>query len=277
MLYNNPSLYITINFRNHTGCLCQNAKLTTEGLRFCLRCKAASLRKAIAEKETYVGQCYLGITEIVRPIILNDKMVCVIYLGNLILNDKKSDILRIISNACQITGADSRLLINSLQSAQPINEGDLSDYNNILDVLEYLIKDSITQPLGKKKTISPSPMFCSTNHWAIESIQNYILEFYNKDLSLSQLAKLYFLNPDYLCRLFRKETELSFSEYVNNIRIDRAKELLELTNSEIMDISVEVGFANVTYFNRIFKKRIGLSPREYRNSKRTYKEQEGIA
>lgn len=268
MLYSNPSLYISANYRNHTSCFCQNAKLTAVGLRSCLRCKAASLRKAIAKKETYVGQCYLGITEIVRPVMVNDKMVCVIFLGNILLNDQKSDIKRTISKTCEFTGVDNRLLMNCLQSAQPNNKQDLSEYNDILDVLEHLIKSSVSQASGQKKTTKPSPIYCSTNHWAIESVENYILEFYNKDLNLTQLANLYFLNPDYLCRLFRKETGSSFSEYVNKTRIERAKELLELTNHEIMDISTEVGFANVTYFNRIFKKITGVSPREYRLSKK---------
>lgn len=268
MLYSNPSLYIPVNFRNHTSCFCQNAKLTSKGLRSCLRCKAASLRKAIDKKETYIGQCYLGLTEIVRPVMVNDKMVCVIFLGNIILNDQKNDIMRTVSKICEFTGIDSRLLNNCLQSAQPINKEDLSQYHNILDVLEHLIKSSVTQPSGQKNTARPSPIYCSTNHWAIESVENYILEFYNKDLKLTQLANLYFLNPDYLCRLFRKETGLSFSEYVNRTRIERAKELLELTSKEILDISTEVGFANVTYFNRIFKKITGVSPREYRFSKK---------
>lgn len=270
MLYSNPSLYICANFRNHTSCFCQNAKLTAEGLRSCLRCKAASLRKAIAKKETYVGQCYLGITEIVRPVMVNDKMVCVIFLGNLILNDQKSNILSIVSKTCEFTGADSRLLINCLQSAQPINKKDLPEYNYILDVLEHLIKSFVSQPSGRKNTAKTSPIYLSTNHWAIEAVENYILEFYNKDLNLTQLANLYFLNPDYLCRLFRKETGLSFSEYVNKTRIERAKELLELTTNEIMDISTEVGFANVTYFNRIFKNFTGVAPGKYRFSKSRY-------
>lgn len=270
LLYSNPSLYVSTNFRSHTTCFCQNAKLTAEGLRSCLRCKAASLRKAIAIKETYVGQCYLGITEIVRPVMVNDRMICVIYLGNIILNDHKSEILRTISKTCDFTGINSRLLIHCLEAAQSVNKEDLSDYNYILDVLEHIIKTSVSQPTGPKNTLKPSPIYLSTNHWAIESVENYISEFYNKDLKLTQLANLYFLNPDYLCRLFRKETGLSFSEYVNKTRIDRSKELLELTSNEIMDISTEVGFANVTYFNRLFKKITGVSPREYRLSKKVH-------
>ena len=108
------------------------------------------------------------------------------------------------------------------------------------------------------------PVYLNTSHWAIESIQNYILEFYNRDLKLPQLAKLYFLNPDYLCRLFRKETGQSFSEYVNRIRINEAKKMLELTSEDVMSIALQVGFRNVTYFNRQFKMQTGLSPREYR-------------
>lgn len=268
MLNSNPSLAISSKFRNHTGCFCQNAKLTAEGLRFCLRCKTASLRKAILLQDTYVGQCYLGITEIVRPVMVKDKMICVIFLGNLISADHENDIMKTISKMSQFTGIDSRILTNCLSSLHPMHSVDLPKYKEILDVLEYLIKTSLSRPSDHKQTAKPYPIYCSTNHWAIESVENYVSEFYNKNLNLTQLAKLYFLNPDYLCRLFRKETGLGFSEYVNKTRIARAKELLELTHMEIMAISTEVGFANVTYFNRIFKKITGVSPKEYRISKK---------
>lgn len=265
-LYTNPLLNIATNFRNHTACFCQNAKITATGLRFCLRCKAASLRKAVIQRETYIGQCYLGMAEIVRPVIINDKMVCVIYIGNLFWKNKKDNIIERITRVCKTTGACSSLLIDSMQSSQLFNDTDIPTYNNMLDVLEHLIKVSIPFHAGQNKSDSISPIYCQTNHWAIESIQNYILEFYNKDLKLSHLAKLYFLNPDYLCRLFHKETGMSFSEYINNTRITQAKSLLEFTDTGIMNISTQIGFSNVTYFNRLFKKTLGVSPKEYRLS-----------
>lgn len=276
ILYSNPLLTIPVNHRNHTGCFCRNAKTTAAGLRFCLRCKAASLRKAMAGKETYIGQCYLGMVEIVRPVMVDGKMVCVIYLGNLFREDKKDEMLERIAKICRITGADSKTLADSLRSSQAFYETDIEAYYNMLDVLEYIIKAFAGRNPGHKKSGGNSPIYCPTNHWAIEAIQNYIFEFHNRDLKLSQLAKLFFLNPDYLCRLFRKETGMSFSEYVNDIRISQAKSLLELTNDGIMDISLQIGFNNVTYFNYLFKKATGISPKQYRVFSRSKSEQRSV-
>lgn len=266
ILHTNPLLSIEACYKKHSSSFCQNAKLTATGLRFCLRCKAASLRKAIVNKETYLGQCYLGLYEFVRPVIINEKMVCVIYLGNLLLEEKKQETVTRIKRISQKTGASSRRLIESLESVKRYTVQDTLYYTNMLDILEYLIKSNVSTQQTQKRQDNSFPIYSRTNHWAIQLIQNYILEFYNKNIKLSQLASLFFLNPDYLCRLFHKETGMSFSEYMNNTRINQAKSLLKLTDNKILDISIEVGFSNVTYFNRLFKNITGVSPREYRNS-----------
>lgn len=62
----------------------------------------------------------------------------------------------------------------------------------------------------------------------------------------------------------RRNTGKSFSEYLNDYRLEKAMEMLRSTDERIADIAYDVGFANVTYFNRLFKSRFGYSPKELR-------------
>ena len=78
---------------------------------------------------------------------------------------------------------------------------------------------------------------------------------------------IFHYNEEYLGRLFKKETHMSFSDYVSKQRIERAKRLLIETNDSVVSIAVKVGFNNVTYFNRVFKKYLNMTPLEFRKGK----------
>jgi AraC-like DNA-binding protein/ligand-binding sensor protein len=83
-------------------------------------------------------------------------------------------------------------------------------------------------------------------------------------LSLAQVAKAVNTSKFYFCKLFKKTTGLSFTNYVSRVRVEKAKNLLLNPNLRISEIAYEVGFQSLTHFNRIFKKIIGQSPTDYR-------------
>ena len=97
----------------------------------------------------------------------------------------------------------------------------------------------------------------------------YLDEHYAELLSASFLASRCYLSKDYFCHLFKKETGLSYIEYINRLRIEKSKELLYTSNLSITEIATRIGFDNSSYFCRVFKKYTGLSPTEARNSRMT--------
>ena len=78
------------------------------------------------------------------------------------------------------------------------------------------------------------------------------------------------LNKDYLSNLFKKETGISFSDYVNLQRIKKAQELLTETHLRTYQIAQQVGFQDESYFSRVFKKIVGMRPGEYRKCEIPY-------
>lgn len=251
----------------HSCDFCEYAKTTTTGFRFCLKCKELSLKRALEEKRSFTGECYLGLTEIIKPVFYNGKPICVIYLGNLTLKETSARRAKKIKKVCSVTGVKEELLQEALNTTELTEASKLAEYGEIVDILENIILQAITKDIKlQRKSVSTLPSYRTTNHWIIEHIQHYIMTYYNRDLQLSQLAKLYFLNPQYLCRLFKKEIGRNFSDYVNAVRIEKSQQLLALTEYSIVDISIEVGYDNVTYFNRLFKRYTGITPSEYRSN-----------
>lgn len=90
--------------------------------------------------------------------------------------------------------------------------------------------------------------------------------YWNRDLSQILVADHFHISVYSLSRMFKKQFNMGFSEYVNIKRLERAKELLEKTDKPIKDISIEVGFSEANYFSRLFKHNYGISPTEFRST-----------
>jgi two-component system response regulator YesN len=94
---------------------------------------------------------------------------------------------------------------------------------------------------------------------------DFINENYSKQITLNQVAEHIYLSPYYISRLFKKELGKNFSEFLIEVRIEKAKELLKDIQYKIYEIAELVGIQDAHYFSRIFKKYVNLSPSEYRD------------
>jgi two-component system response regulator YesN len=82
---------------------------------------------------------------------------------------------------------------------------------------------------------------------------------------LEEVASNLHLNSSYFSRLFKKVIGETFVKYVVNMKMKRAKVLLDQTNYSILEISEQLGYKNQSYFNKTFKASVGISPYGYRN------------
>ncbi|MCP3775729.1 AraC family transcriptional regulator [Paenibacillus sp. MZ04-78.2] len=98
---------------------------------------------------------------------------------------------------------------------------------------------------------------------AIELTQDYMVGHYREPLTLEGLAQMAGLSVSHYSRLFKKYIGYSPIDYLTHLRVDRAKELLVLSDYRLKSIAGSVGYTDEFYFSRIFKKVTGFSPREY--------------
>lgn len=94
--------------------------------------------------------------------------------------------------------------------------------------------------------------------------KKYIKQHYAENIDREDVAKSVYLTPNYLSKLFNKETGLTIRDYINQLRIDEAKKLLSSTSKAISVIAMDVGFENVSYFSTVFKKYCGCNPDAWR-------------
>ena len=103
----------------------------------------------------------------------------------------------------------------------------------------------------------------------LRQVYSYIDDHYRRKISIAEVAGVCNLTPEAFCRYFKKMTRLTFTEFVNHYRIDKAKTLL-LTDVNITETCFECGFESVSYFNRIFKRVTSENPLAYKRRMREF-------
>ena len=98
----------------------------------------------------------------------------------------------------------------------------------------------------------------------IRAVLGYLIANYSGEISVNSLSQKYNVSPEYLSRLFKKEIGVAITEYISDLRLKKATDLLKSEKLSVSDISQYVGYTDQNYFARAFKKRYGVSPTLYR-------------
>jgi len=101
--------------------------------------------------------------------------------------------------------------------------------------------------------------------FVLKKVVEYMNNKYAEDITLKNLAEIGSVSPAHLNKLFRGAFNMSPMQYINNLRLDKAKELMMYSDFNISQISELVGFASIHYFSRYFKKKEKISPSEFRS------------
>lgn len=159
-----------------------------------------------------------------------------------------------------------------------------------LECMEYILKPATTEILmdvlgraiEKRNDNQRKRRYQEFGRVYIQSIQNgqmvgdikdpvakveaYINENLTRQISVEELAKLVYISPDHLTRMFRKKYGKTIVNYIIDQRMILAKELIREGKMSMNTVSAAVGYMDYSYFNRLFKKKFGITPKEYQQS-----------
>lgn len=100
-----------------------------------------------------------------------------------------------------------------------------------------------------------------------EEVKKYIEVHYAEPLTLADVAKMFYVNPTYLSRVFKREIGIGFNDYLRKRRLEVSAELIKTTNLKIYEVANLVGFDNPNYFMKKFLEHYGVTPSKYREEK----------
>ncbi|MEG0368403.1 MAG: AraC family transcriptional regulator [Hungatella sp.] len=104
--------------------------------------------------------------------------------------------------------------------------------------------------------------------YVVEQIVNYFEDHYSEKISLDQIAENMYLSPFYISKIFKSETGDTPIRHLINIRLEKAREILEAENGEmIQEVAIRVGYDDAYHFSKLFKKHFGISPSQVKKAK----------
>lgn len=167
----------------------------------------------------------------------------------------------------------SRLATERTSLSQEQAESYFYDMNVLNKAVSFQELSILTSNLVENITQAVATSSYSGNSQIIRlAIQN-VNESYKNKISLKTVANHLHTNPSYLSMLFKQEMGITFTDYLNQVRINRSCELLTNTSLSLIDVSLQAGFDDQSYFSKVFKKLKGITPKSYRNGNFTNKKQ----
>lgn len=162
----------------------------------------------------------------------------------------------ILADSQKVNSENKIRVKNSLEKFLPV---DISVFDeeavNIDDIPR--VYENLSEALSNIRSYSESVK---------KTVQFIDENYFDPDISLNKAAVLVFMSPQYLSKIFKKETGITFIDYVTKLRIRKATALLSRGNLKIYEIAEKLGYANQHYFSSAFKRVLGISPNDYRRS-----------
>lgn len=140
------------------------------------------------------------------------------------------------------------------------NIGDISIINNIISNSTDVIQKNVFDLINMLRT------YIDEKKPNVQVIFDYITENYASNISLDTIAEHFGYSPSHLSRLIKSKSGMTFTDYINSLRINEAQNLLSSTNESIVSIYERIGFNNRVTFTRLFKQFTGVTPSEYRKN-----------
>ncbi|MFA6857321.1 MAG: response regulator [Treponema sp.] len=134
-------------------------------------------------------------------------------------------------------------------------------YADAAEMTDECSKKLVAQPLVLHSPVQP------TYNKTFRLILEYINKNFRSDVSVQDLSGMFNLNAAYICQLFRKELKMTLSEYITELRIDYAADMLRKTCFSIGEVAEKAGYKDVFYFSRVFKKLKQTSPQNFRSDR----------
>lgn len=226
--------------------------------RACAAC--LEVQQKIVESPSPAGKsvmCFAGMCDTAVPVQMGDKLIGFLQTGQVML--KKPTQKQFTRTAKQLLEWGLKVDLNQLEEAyfqtRVLTRKQYESMVSLLTIFGQHLSFVCHQILVQPRNAEPV---------AITRARKFIQDHQADDLSLAEVARAVNTSTIYFCKLFKKVTGLNFTEYLSQLRIEKAKNLLLNPNLRVSEIAYETGFQSLTHFNRVFRRIAGQSPTNYR-------------
>lgn len=223
----------------------------------CLEVQSKLAAKGTAGSEPVTVRCFAGMCDTAVPVRLGDRTLGILRTGQVFTEQPTQEDFDRTAKTLLEWGAqvDLKELHEAYFATKVLS---LEQYQSMLRLLKVFAEHlaMVSNEVLVREENAENPM--------VTRAKEFIERNQSEDLSLSTVARAVNTSTFYFCKMFKKATGLTFTEYLGRVRVERAKALLLNPHARVSEVAFEVGFQSLSQFNRVFKRIVGLAPTEYR-------------
>jgi len=231
--------------------LAAHNKTCAAALQFQGRLEAAALAQAVTLES------FAGLHESAVPLRVGKQLLGYLHTGQVLYHAPTASAAR--RAARQINRIDATIPAHALEGAYlQTRVIAKTQYESSLRLLEIFARQlaDLSNQLMVKQSLAEAP--------AITRARAYITEHLTEEISLPQVSRAVGTSTFYFCKIFKRSTGLTYTEYIARLRVESAKQLMLNPNKRVSEAAYEAGFQSLSQFNRVFHRIAGEAPSVYR-------------
>ncbi len=229
---------------------------TNQSCAACLQHQAQLQSSALVEPSSL--KCFAGLCDSAVPIRVGENVVAFLQTGQVLLH--QPDAKQFARTTRQLlkfgVDADLKKLEEKYYQSRVLTGKQHESIVRLLSIFAQHLA-ALSNQLAVQEEHSESPQ--------ISKARTFIHEHQDEDLSLEEVAKAVNMSAFYFCKMFKKATGMTFTDYLARVRVEKVKNLLLNPHKRISEAAFEAGFQSLSQFNRVFRRVAGESPTTYRD------------
>ena len=203
--------------------------------------------------------CFAGLHDAAVPVRIGERLIGFLQTGQVLLNAPEKE--RFDRTAKQLVRWGLDVDLTRAEEAY--------FHTKVLSKKQYASVLRLLTIFGQHLSMLSNQLTTQSDHVEPANVtraREFIAQNQDRDVTLQEVARAVNTSTFYFCKVFKKATGLTFTDYLSRVRIEKAKNLLLNPNLRVSEIAYDVGFQSLTHFNRVFRKLTGFSPSRYRES-----------
>ena len=236
---------------------CSLVASTPRGCAACLETEARARRSAAIKRVPQQFHCYAGLTVIAVPVIAGGLHVATLLSGQVFRREPTqrdfSMVTKMIGGG--LNGDWEKKARKAYFETPVVTVDECQAILQLLNVFAQYLAD-----LAGRHAIA----FSEAEPKAVASAKQFVQSHAEEPITLAQVVEHVHVSRFYFCKLFKKATGMTLTEYVSRVRVEKAKELLVDPAMRVSEVVYAAGFGSIPRFNSVFKRYVGMPPTEYR-------------
>jgi AraC-like DNA-binding protein/ligand-binding sensor protein len=245
------------NFGCRDNFFCSLMKCDPTASALCLETEERARENAARKLGTHQLYCHAGLTVVAAPVMVGGHHVATLLSGQVFRREPtERDFLMVLKRLGNDLPQDWVKKARKAYFETPVLTAEkFQAAVQLLEVFAQYLADSAGRLALAGSKVDPAP---------VASAKEFVQAHVEETISLEQVVEHVHVSRFYFCKLFKKATGLTLTQYIARVRIEKAKTLLSDPSRRISEIVFASGFGSIPRFNSVFKRYVGMPPTEYR-------------